>query len=301
MYITMAVSAVINTWNEEKNIKRCIDSLASWIDEIIVVDMNSTDATCEIAQKLGARVYSHPQTGYVEPARNFAIEKANSEWIFIIDADEEVHEPLAEKIRTLILGTHGKSFFRIPRKNIIFGKWIKHARWWPDLQIRLFKKGMVTWLNEIHSIPVTQGEGVDLEIKEDNSIIHYNYSSISQFITRMDRYTSIQVKEKLSEGYQLKISDFFKKPFSEFISRYLAEEGYKDGLHGLAVCVLQAISEFVVCLKMWEKQKFEEKELNLQTFEENINTVSSEIQYWIKEEKIKHESGIKKIVKRVIS
>src|SRR3989344_481695 len=104
----MAVSAVVNTWNEEKNIKRCIDSLSSWVDEIVVVDMNSTDATREIAQKLGARVYSHPQTGYVEPARNFAIEKARSEWIFVIDTDEEVGSHLAAKIQTLTIGSHGK-------------------------------------------------------------------------------------------------------------------------------------------------------------------------------------------------
>ncbi len=298
----MAVSAVINTWNEEKNIKRCINSLTFWVDEIIVVDMNSSDATREIAQKLGARIYIHPPTGFVEPARNFAIEKANSEWIFVIDADEEVYEPLASKIQTLTSPNHGKSFFRIPRKNIIFGKWIKHARWWPDLQIRLFKKGKVTWLNEIHSIPVTEGEGIDIDIKEENAIVHHNYSSISQFITRMDRYTTIQVKELISQDYNFKISDLFKRPASEFISRYLAEEGYKEGLHGFTVCILQAISEFILYLKLWENLKFEEKELNLNTFEEEENLISSEVHYWIKEQKLKNEkSNLKRIVKRVMT
>lgn len=298
----MAVSAVINTWNEEKNIKRCIDSLSAWIDEIILVDMDSVDATVEIAQKLGAKVYTHKPVGFVEPARNFAISQASGEWIFVIDADEAVKEPLAVKIQNITSTNHNKSFFRIPRKNIIFNKWIKHARWWPDLQIRLFRKGEVSWLNEIHSIPVTQGDGVDFEIKEENAIVHYNYSTISQFISRMDRYTSIQAQEYLSQRSEIKIHDILRKPFGEFLSRYLASEGYKDGLHGLVVCALQAFSELILYLKVWEKQNFTEKDLNLSVFEEEYNQANSQMRYWMKEEKIKNEtSKLSKIVKRVIS
>lgn len=298
----MAVSAVINTWNEEKNIKRCIDSLSSWVDEVVVVDMQSSDATREIAQKLGAKVFVHPRVGFVEPARNFAIEKAAGEWILVVDADEEIGSSLAVKIQNWTSGSHGKSFFRLPRKNIIFNKWIKYARWWPDLQIRLFKKGSVVWLNEIHSIPVTQGEGVDVEAKEDNAIIHYNYNTISQFLARMDRYTSIQAKELLSIDYQPKITDFFKKPLNEFISRYLAAKGYKDGLHGFAVCLLQAFSELILYLKVWEKRAFFEHKLDLVDFESQFDNLTTEVKYWIKEENIKKEpSDFKKLVKRVIS
>lgn len=298
----MAISAVINTWNEEKNIKRCLDSIISWVNEIIVVDMNSTDDTREISEKLGAKVFIHPPTGFVEPARNFAIEKASNDWILVLDADEEVSPSLASKIQALALANHNKSFFRIPRKNIIFGSWIRHGRWWPDLQIRLFKKGCVTWLNEIHSIPVTQGEGVDLEIKPDNAITHYNYDSISQYISRMDRYTTIQAQEMIDEGIEFKVPDLIKRPLNEFISRYLAGEGYKDGLHGLIVSTLQAFSEFVLYLKLWEKSHFKEEEFNLNMFDSKCRKISSEIDYWIKEERLKKEtSQLKRMVKRVIS
>ncbi len=298
----MPVSAVINVFNEEKNIKRCIDSISNWVDDIVVVDMSSTDSTVEIAQKLGARIFNHPHTGFVEPARNFAIEKASNEWVLIIDADEEIHQPLAQKIQSLTNDSHGKSFFRIPRKNIILGKWIRHSRWWPDLQIRLFKKGKVTWLNEIHSIPITYGIGVDLEVKPDNAIVHHNYNSISQFIMRMDRYTSIQANELQAEGYIFKFSDLVKKPFSEFISRYLAAEGYLDGVHGLGVCILQAISEFVLYTKLWEIKKFPESEIELQQVEEESGQILKEINYWIKEEKLKKDkNSLTRFVKRVIS
>ncbi len=210
----MSISAVINTWNEERNIKRCIDSLAGWVDEIVVVDMSSEDSTREIARKLGASVFTHLPTGFVEPARNFAIEKASHEWILIVDADEVIPEKLADKLKNLATSSHGKSFFRIPRKNIIFGKWIQHARWWPDYQIRFFKKGSVNWIQEIHSIPVTQGEGVNVEERTDNAIIHYNYESISQFIYRMDRYTNIQARELFNEGLKPKLVDYIKNPFN---------------------------------------------------------------------------------------
>lgn len=297
----MAISVVINTFNEEENIIRSLKSVY-FADEIVIIDMNSTDKTREIAQKLGAKVYLHPKVGFVEPARNFAIEKANSDWILILDADEEIKEPLIEKIQTLTMGNHGKSFFRIPRKNIIFNKWIKHARFWPDLQIRLFKKGKVTWLNEIHSIPVTTGEGVDMEIREENAIIHHNYSSVTQFINRMNRYTSIQAKEKLSDEYQFKVDDILKKPFAEFLSRFLAGQGYKDGLHGLAISLLQAFSELVVQLKLWEKKGFSEEDIDLSTFEKEINQHSSDLHYWLREEKIgRDKNNLRRIVKKVIS
>lgn len=297
----MAVSAVINTWNEEKNIKKCIDSISTWVHEIIVVDMDSTDATQEIAVKLGARVFNHPHTGFVEPARNFAIDKARYEWIFVVDADEEIHESLALKIQSLTNNSHGKTFFRIPRKNILFGKWIKHARWWPDYQIRLFKKGYVSWLNEIHSIPITRGEGVNLEVKPENAIVHNNYSSIKQFIQRLDRYTDIQAMELLDEKYEFKTADLFKKPFNEFLSRYLSSEGYKDGLHGFVVSVLQALSEFILYLKLWEKEGFKDYDFKLDNFDNQAKTISSDINYWLKEEKIQSEkTNIGKFVKRIM-
>ncbi len=297
----MRISAVINTYNEEVNIKRCIDSLTHFTDEIVVVDMNSSDETVQVAKKLGVTVYTHPQTGFVEPARNFAIEKATGKWILIVDADEEISKTLSTKILTLISGEHGKSFFRIPRKNIIFNKWIKNGRWWPDYQVRLFKKGHVSWLNQIHSIPLTEGIGVNLEAVEDNAIIHYNYQSISQFVTRLNRYTDIQVKELVEQGYEFKAIDLIRRPSNEFIGRYLASQGYKDGLHGLTLSVLQAISEFILYVKLWENNKFSESDLSLDEFSQQSKKGYQEIQYWLKEEAInKEKSPLKRMVKRVI-
>lgn len=270
------ISVVVNTWNEEKNIERCLKSVR-WADEIVVVDMYSTDKTVEIAKKFGAEVYFHKFTSYVEPARNYAITKAQGDWVLILDADEEISEKLANKLKK-IAKEDKVDFLRIPRKNIIFGKWIKHSRWWPDYNIRFFKKGKVTWSEKIHSVPLTRGEGMDLDSKEINAIIHHHYQSISQYLERMNRYTEIQAKELINSNYQFAWQDLIKKPTGEFLSRFFAAEGYKDGLHDLVLALLQAFSELVKYLKIWEEQGF--KEAKIKDFYQEVKKANKELHWW---------------------
>ena len=151
------ISAIVHTFNEEKNIERCLASL-SFVDEIILVDMGSTDKTVKKAREFKAKIFRHPYTGFVEPARNYGIEKARGPWIIILDADEEIPRLLSDYLIKL---TKEASFdyFRLSRKNFIFGKWVKYGGWWPDFQIRFFKKGHVFWEDKIHSIPRTRAGG----------------------------------------------------------------------------------------------------------------------------------------------
>ena len=136
------VTAIINTLNEEKNIERVIKSVA-FADEILVCDMYSDDNTAVIAKKLGAKVILHKRTGYVEPARNFAISKAENEWVLILDADEEIPNSLSDKFLDIVNKGGVATFVEIPRKNIIFGHWMKASMWWPDYHVRFFRKGEV--------------------------------------------------------------------------------------------------------------------------------------------------------------
>jgi len=283
------ISVVINTLNEEENLPRAIASIKGFADEIVVVDMESTDKTVEVAKKLGAKVFLHKKTGYVEPARNFAIEKTMNSWILVLDADEEIPEKLAEKI-TQILKEPKADYFRIPRKNIIFGKWLKHSRWWPDYNIRLFKKGSVSWNEVIHAVPMTQGIGGELEAIEELSIVHHNYDTLEQYIERMNRYTSQHALLRVNEGYKFSWKDIITKPSNEFFSRYFFGEGYKDGLHGLALSLLQSFSELVMYLKIWQKEKFAEKDLNINEVNLLMRDEEKELHYWQGDSQFK-ESG----------
>lgn len=292
------ISVVINTRNEERNLQRAMNSVGGLADEIVVVDMESEDTTVQIAKRAGAKVYSHEPTGYVEPARNFALSKATGDWILVLDADEEVSKKLAHALREIAADYGSANFYRLPRKNIIFGKWIKHSRWWPDYNIRFFKKGKVVWSEIIHSVPETHGRGLDLEATEDNAIIHYHYDSIEQFVGRLNHYTTEHAKLLVKNGYKFSWQDLIKKPAGEFISRYFAGEGYKDGIHGFALAGLQAFSEMVLYLKVWQNDKFEEQNLNIKAVVSNMKEAEREFYYWQADTLIKEGGGILQRIKR---
>lgn len=291
------ISVVINTLNEEKNVGRAITSVVSLSDEIIVVDMKSTDRTRDIAKKLGARVFEHERTGYVEPARNFALRLAKGDWILVLDADEEVSNSLKKELKSIVRDPKF-DYFRLPRKNIIFGKWIKHSRWWPDYNIRFFKKGSVSWDEVIHSVPMTVGDGHDLLASEENAIIHYHYQSVEQYLDRMNRYSSHYAKNIIDKGYQFNWVDLIKKPCDEFLSRFFMGEGYKDGLHGFALAGLQAFSEFVVYLKVWQMGEFKTKDYSTPKLLTNISDSIKDFNYWKADYKVKNDGGLVEKVKR---
>lgn len=289
------ISVVINTRNEEQNLPRVLESVKNFADEIVVVDMESTDKTVEIAKKVGAYVYSHKPTGYVEPARNYAIKKAKGDWILILDADEEITGDLAKKLKEIVFDKTFADYYRLPRKNIIFGKWIKHACWWPDYNIRFFKKGKVVWSEIIHSVPETYGKGIDFPVEETYAIVHHNYNSLEQYITRMNLYTTQQAK---LIGGPFSWTDLIKKPVGEFLSRYFRGEGYKDGLHGLALSGLQAFSELVLYLKVWQNNKFKEENLNIKDVVSTMKESGSELHYWQADALLKEKGGLLQRVKR---
>lgn len=246
------ISAVVNTRNEAENIFDCLKSLG-FCDEIVVVDMESEDDTKEIAKEFTDRIYDHKAVGYVEPARNFAIQKALGDWILIVDADERIPKVLGAKLIE-IADKNEVDFVRIPRKNMVFGQWLQHSRWWPDYNIRFFKKGAVEWQNEIHSVPVTYGTGINLDQEPTLAIEHLHYSSVDEYFLRALRYSNQQAKEMISSGYKFDPADLIKKPIGEFLSRFFAGEGYKDGLHGLVMAILQFFSILLIYLRVWQSE-----------------------------------------------
>lgn len=278
------ISAVINTFNEERNIRRVIESV-KWANEIVVCDMQSDDQTAKIAKGLGANIILHKRSRYVEPARNFAISKASGEWILVLDADEQVPESLKGRLIEIASKMDQIDYVRIPRKNFIFGKWMQASMWWPDLNIRFFRKGKVKWGDKIHSSPEVSGLGLDLPADEKWAIVHHNYQTITQFLERMNRYTDIQAEELKKAGYQFDWRDLFEKPLNEFLSRFFASHGYKDGWHGLALSFLQALSFLVVYLKLWEMLGFKQQDINLDELNIERLKVAQSIEYWVKHSK----------------
>lgn len=273
------ISAVINVRNESELLSKCLKSLSGFADEIIVTDMESTDKSREVATKFGAKVYPHRFLNYVEPARNFGLSKASGRWIILLDPDEYLGRTLKEELKKIALRDE-ISFVRIPRKNIVFGKWLRHSNSWPDYLIRFFRKGSVVWKKEIHSQPATKGNGLTLLDSEKLAIRHLNYPNITNFILRALRYSNIQAEELAKSKYILKTTDFILKPVQEFNSRFFAGQGYKDGMPGLVFCLLQSIAISLIYLNLWEKQGFPDKPLPRNSFVSASQETIYEYTYW---------------------
>ncbi|MBU0974571.1 glycosyltransferase family 2 protein [Patescibacteria group bacterium] len=300
----MKLSVVINTKNAEKTLEASLKSV-KFADEIIVVDMMSTDDTVKIAKKFTTSIFAHDDVGYVEPARNFAISKAMSDWILILDADEEVPQELAKVIKGILKsdekGQATADCYYVPRRNMIFGKWIEKTGWWPDHVLRLFKKGHVEWSDQIHSIPITSGKVHELSAVKEIAIIHHNFQHVDQYIDRMNKYSSIQAEEiSNAEDLELDSKFIFRKFASELLSRLFAQRGINDGSHGLSLSLLQAISEASVAMKVWDEKGFPEtnREQEEELMEE-ISQFKKELAYWIADWHVENNVGVNKLLWQV--
>jgi len=292
----VTISAVINIRNEAEHLSKCLKSIKDLVDEIIIVDMDSTDNGATIAKSFGAKVFKYRPMKFVEPARNYALSKATGKWILLLDPDEYLSKTLKRELKRITQRSN-IDFVKIPRQNFIFGKWIRHANCWPDYLIRFFKKGTVTWQKEIHSQPVTKGNGLTLLDSEKLAIKHNNYQTINQFILRALRYSSIQADELNAKDYKIKTTDFLLKPIQEFNSRFFFAEGYKDGVHGLIFCLLQGVAIGLIYAKLWEKQGFLDKQLLKESFVSASQEANFEYDHWFsKFFKEVYSPGIFKIV-----
>jgi len=265
------ITAVVLAKNEEKNLPRCLKNL-DWVKEVIVIDDYSSDNTKKIAEKFGAKVYQKRLADF-ESQRNWALRKVKTSWVLMIDPDEEVTSEFRQEVERLIKEDKFDGF-KFPRKNIIFGKWMRYTGWYPDWQLHLFKTKKGKYVGKVHEQVVLDGKIGVLNA----SLIHYNYHSISQYLQKLDRYTNLEAEEKVRGGYKFRYQDLLVKPAEEFFRRFFAEEGWKDGVHGLALSLLQAFSELVVYLKVWEKQNF--KKLEIKGFAKEAEKIISDYYYW---------------------
>lgn len=270
------ISVVINTLNEELNISNALASVAPWANEIVVVDMHSTDQTVSIARQHGAKVLLHERVGYVEPARSFAVESATGPWILIIDADEMVPKELAEKLLALSKDTSAYEAYKIPRINYFFGGPIMHSGWGPnqDRQLRFFRKGCVHFSNVIHSFPLVE-DGArlsSLDFENSGGIIHFNYLDLSQFTKKLDTYTSIEALQLYQSNAQTNYFRVLYLMMREFGVRYFLRQGFRDGWKGFYLALLMMFYRVLTCAK---EKELSESKLNSSVTEEYLRVAHS--------------------------
>src|SRR3989338_11238877 len=182
------ISTVVVCFNEAEKLQKCLKSATGFADELVVVDLDSSDASIEVANKFGAKVFHHQFVPFVELVRDYAIAKTSGDWVLVLDSDEEIGKNLKEKLKEVVKKQKFTAV-NIPRKNIFFGKWIKHTNWWPDRHIRFFKKYNIKWSDKIHSYPKVTGQVLNLKASEEYALTHFGYDSIKQFIEKQNRYS----------------------------------------------------------------------------------------------------------------
>ncbi len=246
------ISACVITLNEEANIEDCLKSV-SWVDEIVVIDSESTDHTAEICERFGARVERRPFPGHIEQ-KNHAVRSASHPWVLCIDADERVSPSLAEEIRGE-LASNGDAVdgYYMPRHTRYLGRWINHGGWYPDYKLRLFKRDRGAWggVNP-HDRVMIQGNTKLLK----NDLLHYTYRDISHHVRTINSFTTIMAEERSRRGRRFRLPALVVKPFLKFLKMYVAQGGFKDGLPGFIIAVSGAYYVFITDAKLWEIERF---------------------------------------------
>lgn len=244
----MSLSVCVICFNEEHNIRRCLKS-AAWADEIVAVDSMSEDKTVEIAKEYTDSVFQRPWSGY-EDQKNFALSKARGDWIFSLDADEEITEALRNEIKAEINKTNAKDGYRIPRRSFYQGRWINHSGFYPDKQLRLFKRDRGHWTGgRVHERVEIQGSIGDLK----NDLLHYPYKGvISGQLHTVNEFSGLIAEDMYERGKRYHVSLLLLRPLFKFVEVYLLKLGFLDGLAGFIIAASSAYAMFVRYIKLRE-------------------------------------------------
>ncbi|OQP50635.1 hypothetical protein A4H97_01995 [Niastella yeongjuensis] len=244
-----AITAVIITKNEERNIKRCLDSLMPVVDEIIVVDSNSTDNTVAICQQAGAKVILQNWLGY-GPQKNLGNNAASHDYILSIDADEALDEQLTQAIlEEKRKGLQG--IYQLSRFNYYYGKFIRHGADYPDKKIRLFNRANTHWdEKDVHETLVIAPGQKTTALK--GHLLHYTYYRVEEHISKINYYTNLAAQDYIKRGKKASIFKIIFSPLMTFIQSYIFKRGFLDGLHGFILAIMHAYAAFARYVKLWE-------------------------------------------------
>lgn len=250
------VTAIIPTYNEADRISNAIESV-HWADEIMIIDSFSTDQTLEIAAEYPVIILEHE---YIGPAdqKNWAIPKASHEWIFILDADEEVSPALESEIKAILSQKEiEESAFWIPRVNYYMGKKVRYSGWQNDGVVRLFKRDECRYAQKrVHEEIETNGKTGKLS----EPLLHFTYKNLGELLKKVDRYSTWKAKDKVEKGERSGLISMITKPTFTFVKSYFIRFGILDGKVGFIICVISSWSVFLRQLKIWRIREGEKLE-----------------------------------------
>lgn len=247
------LSAIVTSFNEELNIKECLESV-SFADEVLLVDSFSTDRTVELARQVpGVRLLQREYFGSAAQ-KNWAMDQTTHPWILIVDADERVTPGLAREIVELLGSGPDASYYSIRRRNLFLDRLIRHSGWSTDKVVRLVRRGAARYpRRRVHADIEVGGPAPILE----NGLLHYTFRSLTQYLEKLHRYAEWGAADAYRKGRRAGAVELFLRPAWRFVRMYVFQAGFLDGRHGLVLCTLQAYGVFLKWAKLWEWRRFE--------------------------------------------
>lgn len=244
----MELSVVIITFNEERNIARCLASVKEVADDIVVVDSFSTDATEKIVREHGARFVQHAFEGHIEQ-KNWAITQAKYPWVLSLDADEALYPTLMEAIKKVKAGTQLADGYAMARLTNYCGTWVKHGGWYPDIKLRLWdsRKGRWGGTNPHDRFELQAGARIQ---KLNGDLLHYSYHSITDHLRQVNYFTDISSRALHAQGKRASWTKLLVSPVAKFIGDYIFRGGFLDGYHGFVIARISAHATFLKYAKL---------------------------------------------------
>ena len=241
------ISVVLRTFNEEKNVRACLESVA-WADELVVVDSGSTDDTVAIAREFTDRVVVQEWLGHIAQSR-FATDLASNRWVLSMDADERVSPALRDELLSLDLEHSSYDAYEMPRLHFFMQQWIRHSAWYPDYKIRLFRKDRCEWGGYAPHDKV-QVPGKTRKLK--NELLHYIYTDIAHFSATKNSYSTLTALDHYKNGKRARLIDITLRPLYAFLYRYIVRLGVLDGLAGFTISIMESHAVFMKYMKLYE-------------------------------------------------
>lgn len=243
------ITTVIITQNEQRNIRRCIESTMSVSDEVIVVDAFSTDETVNICTSLGAKVYQRQWDDF-SSQKNYADSMATSDYILSIDADEALSQELVKAIEQIKLQNGGDEVYELSRLTYFCGYPIRHCGWYPDAKVRIFPRLTTRWEGLVHEKLKFEERYKVVRLRGD--LYHYTITDLSQQIGKIVKYSDFRIQADIESGKTKKPSllKILIKPCVKFLSVYVVRLGFLDGFAGFVVALNSAFSRFYYLSKL---------------------------------------------------
>lgn len=243
----MSLSVIVIAKDEEATIHRCLESVA-WVDEIVLVDSGSTDATQSISRDLGAKVHSTADWPGFGPQKNRALDLATGDWVLSLDADEWLTPKLQAEVRNTVASPGPHSAFRVPRASYFCGRLMRHSGWWPDPVLRLFRRGRARFSDDlVHERLIVDGTVGELSYP----LMHESFASLEEVLDKVNRYSSAGAQMMVADGRAGSLTSAAAHGAWTFIRTYVLEAGFMDGREGFMLAVSNAEGVYYRYLKAW--------------------------------------------------